>query len=488
MKEKKRNVLLLNPPYINVVYDFKQEFSVEYPLGLAYLAGTLEADGIPYDILDANAQGYSIQSTAQKVKDLAPDIIGITSTTTTIMLVSKVVQMCKELLPNLIVIVGGPHTTSLPEKTLQDFPMFDYLCQGDGELILSELYHTLTAGILIESDEGRWRPAEHKGGIWFKSKSGEIEHYETIREFDHMDDIPFPCRNKFPNDRYSVGPLMNIGYKGIEIVKLAGSRGCPSACVFCSEGKKWPAYRYRSPESIVREIEHYYYNEGARHFFFVDDTINVRTKDLITMSEMIIKSDMKLKWHCYARVHPINDEILSVMKKSGCFGLMYGVESGDPDLIKTLGKNVTIEQVTNAVKLAKKYNMKVLTFFMFGLPGDTPETCLRTINFAKKLNADLAFFSMTVPYPGTKLYDDYVKKGLLSENVAWDSFTQHKKNSDHYSDGLTTTQVLHYYRKAHVSFYLRPRFWGRIIRRMFHHPIEIRNNWWLLREFITTFK
>jgi radical SAM superfamily enzyme YgiQ (UPF0313 family) len=204
------------------------------------------------------------------------------------------------------------------------------------------------------------------------------------------------------------------------------------------------------------------------------------------LSEMIITSGMKIYWHCYARVHPIDDEILSAMKRSGCFGIMFGIESGDPHLIKTLGKNISLEQARNAIRLSKKFDFKTLAFFMFGLPGDTPETCENTIRFAKELNPDLALFSMTVPFPGTELYDNYLQSNLLPANFTWDAFTLHKKNSMHQTANMSSEEVLYYYNKAHTDFYLRPRYWARVIKRIIQHPQEIKNYWWMMREFLST--
>ena len=482
------NVLLLNSPYIDSIYDFKQEFSVEYPLGLAYLAGMMEQEKIPNDVLDANALGLSLDSAIQRILNKKPDILGLTATTTTIIICSKIAGKIKEKLPNTITIVGGAHLSAFPDACIEEFPSFDYAVQGDGELPLVELYHTLIEGKTVSNDSKRWVPTEKKGGIWFRDHCGKIAHYETIRQFKHLDDIPFANRQKFPNDKYRVGPLMDIGYRGSQIGKIAGSRGCPYRCVFCSEGKSWPPYRSRTPENIFKEMETMYHKEGVRHIFFVDDTINVRTNDLMKLSEMIIKSGMKIYWHCYARVHPIDDEILSAMKRSGCFGIMFGVESGDPHLIKTLGKNINLEQARNAIRLSKKFDLKTLAFFMFGLPGDTPETCENTIRFAKELNPDLAFFSMTVPFPGTELYDNYVQSKVLPTNFTWDAFTLHKKNSMHQTANMSSEEVLYYYNKAHTVFYLRPRYWARVIKRMIQHPQEIKNYWWMMKEFILTHK
>jgi anaerobic magnesium-protoporphyrin IX monomethyl ester cyclase len=478
-----RALVLLNPPYIEEVYDFDQEFSVEYPLGLAFLAGTLERDGLPYEILDANALGFSTDHTVEEVARMAPDVLGITSTTTTIVMVSRLAERLKARLPGLVVVLGGPHATAAPDRTLREFPVFDYVVQGDGELLLAELMHVLNDGLEPHQAPARFAPAVGRGGVWYRDGDA-CRQVQTLRQFASLDDIPFPSRRKLPNVRYNIGPLMNQGYSGAKLVKLAASRGCPYACNFCSEGQHWPAYRYRTPENVFKEIEVNYHRDGARHFYFVDDTINVRTKDLFKLCNMIVDSGMKIRWHCHARVHPIDDEILSAMRASGCFGIMFGVESGDPTLIKGLGKNITVEHVRKAVRLAKQHNMKVLTFFMFGHIGDTPETCQRTIDFACELNPDVAFFSMATPYPGTAMYDHYIATGVLPKDFRWNQFKVHQKDALHDTATMTGEQIWRFYNRAHFAFYLRPRYAGRVAKRLLHNPREIRDYWWMLRESV----
>ncbi|MDJ0786995.1 MAG: radical SAM protein [Myxococcota bacterium] len=476
------SLLLLNPPYVAEIYDFKQDFSVEYPLGLAYLAGTLEAEELPYEFLDANAEGLSIQSTVDRVRELSPRILGISSTTTTIVLVDRIARACKEALPGLTVVLGGPHATAIPERTLDEFPVFDYVVQGDGELVLAELCHTLNAGSIVSKDADRWTEPRGNGGIWFREESGAVAHYQPIRRFKHLDEIPLPSRKKFPNERYSIGPLMNRGFRGGQLVKLAASRGCPFACNFCSEGQSWPPYRYRTPESVFREIELHYHRDGARHFYFVDDTINVRTKDLFEFCQRIIDSGMKIHWHCHARVRPLTEEMIRIMKASGCFGIMFGVESGDPELIQGLGKNITVDHVRDAIALTKRHGLKALTFFMFGHIGETRETAQNTIDFACELNPDIAFFSMATPYPGTEMYDHYMEHNVLDDDFTWDQFKVHQRDACHETASLTGDEIWHFYNKAHLRFYLRPRYVGRVVRRLSQNPHEIRDYWWLLRE------
>jgi anaerobic magnesium-protoporphyrin IX monomethyl ester cyclase len=489
-------ILLLNPPYSDAIYDYKMEFSVDYPLGLAYLAGTLEEEGVPYDVLDSNALFIGVEETVSKIIEMAPAIVGVTAATTTITIAAKVARMVKETLPETIFVVGGPHTSTVPERTMEEFPSFDYVVQGEGELLLADIFYTLSDGKTILDDKERWIPALANGGVYFRDDLGKIAHFNTLRKFAHLDDIPFPSRKKFPNELYSMSPLMSVGYSGLKVAKLAGSRGCPFKCVFCSEGKDWPQYDARTPENIFKEMKKYYDEDGARHFFFVDDTINVRKKDLFTLSNLIIESGMKIKWHCYARVHPIDDEILIAMKNSGCFGIMFGIETGDPELIKKLGKNVTVEQAENAVTKAKRHGFKVLTFFMFGLPGETKETCQNTIKFAKKINPDLAFFSMTIPFPGTDIYDQFVEGDKLPEGVTWEDFAIQKKQEDAYDgDGydklftksMDSKEIIKYYNRAHREFYLRPRYWARVIIRLMRHPKEIQYYVFLTKVFVSSY-
>jgi hypothetical protein len=199
-------------------------------------------------------------------------------------LAGRIAAECKRRDPSLL-LFSSAHANAIPAETL-DFRV-RYVVQGDTSLLGGALPGA--AGRRIEDDRERWQPVTAHGGIWFRSERGEPMHFAPRRAFGHLDEIPFPSRKKLANDLYDIGPLMNAGYRGLQLTKLAGSRGCPYACNFCSEGMEWPAYRARTPENIFKEIENAYPRDGARHFYFVDDTINVRTKDL-SLCSMIVRA------------------------------------------------------------------------------------------------------------------------------------------------------------------------------------------------------
>jgi len=174
--------------------------------------------------------------------------------------------------------------------------------------------------------------------------------------------------------------------------------------------------RYPSPERAVEEIKHVIEKYGAREISFWDDMITANKEWLHKFCDLIIENKLDIVWSCYARVDSINPEILRKMKKAGCWNIFYGIEAGDQKLLDNINKGITLEQSRNAVKWTKEAGIEVRGSFMLCLPGETPELGRKTIRFAIELDPDYTQFSLTTPYPGTKLYEEARKYGRLDEN------------------------------------------------------------------------
>jgi anaerobic magnesium-protoporphyrin IX monomethyl ester cyclase len=246
---------------------------------------------------------------------------------------------------------------------------------------------------------------------------------------------------------------------------MVTSRGCPYRCAYCSKPVFGSRFRARSPEHVVEEIVYLQDRFGVKEIAFYDDTFTLDKKRIHALAEGIIARKLKIAWTCETRVNLVDRELLTHMKRAGCYALAYGIESASPDIIDVLCKDTTIEQVEKAVKGSREAGLQVIGYFMLGSPGETPDTIRQTIEFAKKLKVDFAQFSITTPFPGTGLYDVYMQG--RKEEISWESFvyagTDNPTTPVFESDLLSREDLTYWTRRAYRDFYLRPSYlWQRL--------------------------
>jgi len=423
------------------------------PLGIAYIAGYLESKGLKVGLIDAPALNYTIDDILEQVEKQKPAMIGISSITSTFHRAVLLAKKIKEKHPEIPIVLGGQHATIMKEKIHKENDCFDIVVYGEGE--------TTTYEIVKINKEGNLKSEYLKKvkGILFNDKN-KIIITEPRPPIEDLDSLPYPARHLLPIKKYV--PLPNQ-YKRKPVVHMIMIRGCPFSCSFCSAsavfGKK---IRYPSPERAVEEIKHVIGKYGAKEISFWDDMITVNKEWLDRFCSLIIQNKLDIVWSCYARVDSVNLEMLKKMRQAGCWNIFYGIEAGDQQLLNNINKGITLEQSKNAVAWAKEACIEVRGSFMLCLPGETPELAKKTIAFAEELNPDYAQFSLTTPYPGTKLYEEAEKYGRLTtdfkEYHGWSAvFIPYGYKSKE--------EALKIYKEAFRSFYMRPKYvLGRIIK------------------------
>jgi len=445
------SILLVNPPYIKEIY--KKLSASRPPLGLAYVAASLEQAGFKVEILDADAELLSCEETAERIIRSSAKYVGFTSVTATIPLVYEISYLVKAKDVKKIIFVGGIHVTFTADQTLKDCPAIDFVVRGEGEVTAPEVIKNLEKGEDICKIKG----------VTFRK--GEEIITNPDREFiEDINNIPLPARHLLPIHLYSPWFLQNMGFRGRECASIITARGCPNRCVFCSSPFFWKRVRIRTPESVVSEIEFLVNKYGAKHIDFLDDTLILSEERMERICRLILEKSLDIKWTCYARINHITFDLVKLMKRAGCGFIQIGVESGNQNILDKVSKNITLEQARKAAKIVKRAGIKLMCDFMIGLPGDTRETVNQTIEFAKELNADFAFFSITVPFPGTVLYDDY-RRQRANFNVPV----------------LTNGELQDLCSEAYYSFYYRPAFFRRILAWVIRNPYEIKNFYSLVK-------
>jgi anaerobic magnesium-protoporphyrin IX monomethyl ester cyclase len=413
------------------------------PLGLGYLASVLRKSGFRVRILDNAVENLSIDEIIKKVKDSF--IVGITSTTPTFSSALRYACAIKERLPHIFVILGGVHVSFRPYDA---FPCVDAVCIGEGERTIVEVAER------VEGDES----LNGVEGVFYKDAKDSTKVVANLPRgrIENLDSIPFPAYDLMPLEKYTL-----LG-KRLNNFPMITSRGCPFKCRYCSSslfmGHK---FRMRSADNVVDEIEWLVEDFGAKHIAFGDDTFTFNKKRVEEICDKIVRRKLDISWSCSSRVDTINVGMLKSMKRAGCSAIYYGVESVSEKVLNYYKKKIKLEQVKRAVEITKKIGILTICSFIIGAPFETKKDMKDTLKFALELDPDYAQFSILTPYPGTDIYNEAKKNGLLlTEN--FDEYTAGKpilKNQF-----LSPTEISRFLKYCYLRFYLRPKFLWREIK------------------------
>jgi anaerobic magnesium-protoporphyrin IX monomethyl ester cyclase len=367
-----------------------------YPsLGLGYIAAVLEQDGHEVRIVDMGLRpSVTVEEELQPVYGFQPDLVGFTSMSTSHHSVERAAALIKEQI-GCRTLIGGPHATTLPELTLAD-PHFDFLIHGEGEEPARQLCRVLAAG--SQDWDGIL-------GLGYKTRDGEVKINPEAPLIPDLDSLPYPARHLFDLDAY---PLFDPA--GQRMITVLSSRGCPYNCSFCFKGIVGRTYRHRSPDNVIGELQQCIERYGVRSFYFIDDLFTIDIKRLESFCDRLLEVGLDVRWQCLARVDRVTRPILDKMYKAGCREVHYGVESGNPDVLAATAKHVNLDQVRQAAQWTDEAGIRGKGYFILGLPGDNDKTIEDTISFAESLPLEEAMFSIATPFPGTRLWDELVRK------------------------------------------------------------------------------
>jgi len=420
-------------------------------LGLAYLAAILEPT-YSVSVFDYNIdKNFNPEKVIDDIlKTLNPKVIGISLTTLNVPQAEKIVEIILKQENRPILIAGGPHATAVPVETLAIG--FDYLVIGEGDNTILELMDFIF-------ERSSFEKIDDIDGIVF-DRDGQVV-FTNKRAMTDMNKLPLPAWHYFDLDKYS-----SVAVKNKRCMPIMASRGCPDLCKFCYKGVFGAKLRVREPESMVDEIQYLKDNYKIDEFVFLDENITTKKDFILKFCDLLIERKINLPWFLGSgvRVDRVDDEIVSAMKKAGCYRTSLGVESGNDQILKDMGKKTNKEMVRNAVALFKKYRYELTLYFLLGYPTETKETAQDTIDFAKELNPDLAQFPVLTPFPGSEVYEDLKARDLLI-GTNWGDYNTFIPNANptFKHPNFTWEEILEVKRKAYKSFYFRPGYaFGRI--------------------------
>ena len=448
-------VLLIRPPARHTVESEVPEAveaeNLSYPpLALLALASFLrdQTDHV-CDILDAQLDNLSNEDMEQQIREFAPDVVGITCFTVQLVDVMHSIRASRRAGVQYVVL-GGPHINDFPKESLA-LEGVDAVVKGEGQQPLLELLSI-------------WEKGEVAKGI-----KGVIAHAddpipeEDVYFSNDLDAYPIVDRTLVDYSRY-----YDVMGEGGIFTTMVTSRGCPYRCTFCNT----PRHRYRvqSPERVCDEIESCI-KLGIREIYFVDDTFNITNQRVHDLCDEIIRRGLKFSWTVRFRVKGVDRPLLLKMKEAGCSRIQLGVEQGTEEGLLRLKKDVTSKEIEQAFRLCREVGMNTVAYFMIGTPVErTRQDVLDTIEYSIRLKPDFVMYNILTPFPGTTLYDEGLRDGVLDVRP-WTDFMQNPTEEfkaqvwDEHFTRDELRDLLHY---AYRRFYWRPRF---VVRNLF----QIRN-------------
>lgn len=411
--------------------------SILPPISLVLIGTLLKNCDLNVMVIDSAAENLNFSEIEQIINHEKFDLVFINTGTPTISTDLYVATLAKSANPSAITCAFGIHVSALPEETFNINPSLDIIIRGEPEISAREIALALLNSTNLVNIKG----------ISFKN-SGKIHHNPERVWIENLDELPIPDWSLVPYKKYII-PLRFRPY-----FYVVTSRGCPYNCSFCAQHIYYGRnVRLRSPEKIVEEIKFLLKRYGVIDFMFWADTFTIDRNHTIELCQKIIKENLKIYWTTTTRVDLVDEEILRLMKKAGCWLIVHGIESGTGRRLNDMRKNITIEQIIRTIEIEKKVGLKVIGHFIIGYPDETEEDINRTIDFSTSLPLDFAQFYFATPFPGSELYELCKSKNIL-ESSDWKLYEQDRvviKNQF-----LTTERLYQLRRKAYRKFYWRP--------------------------------
>jgi anaerobic magnesium-protoporphyrin IX monomethyl ester cyclase len=386
------------------------------PLGVGYVAASLEQSVHQVQILDCHVLKLSDQDIIRELNAREPDVVGLTFTTENRFEAFRTAELIRQTLPNTHLTAGGPHVSLAGIDTIEGIQAFDSVVVGEGEHTMVTLADCLYSG-------GKPGDLRQIPGIVFRNENQQPEFTGKAEKIVNLDDLPFPARHLYPPVKKYNFTFDVPGYGPKQFSNLMTSRGCPANCNFCATPYMWGRQvRMRSPENIIAEMELMVQDHGAEAFWFFDDTFNSNPRRVERLCDMMIERGLnQMPWFCEVRVDVMTFELLEKMKSAGCYTIGFGVESGSQRILNdVIRKNLKLEKVYQLYEWCKKLNVTANPFFIISHPTETWDEAQQTLamirDFRENAHVSMAFLHV---YPGTDLEKTARDNGTLPADFKW---------------------------------------------------------------------
>ena len=440
-------VLLINSPstyaaFVTTDWDrTAEDIGAFPPIGLSYIAGYLvEKTHHEVAILDAVAEKLNYDQIRKRILEYQPDIAGTSVFTQTFFDHLKLAKTVKEACPKCFFCVGGvQHVKMFLEETLRH-PEIDFVVRGEGEVVFSKLLDALE----------RKTPLSDVSGLSMR-QNGQVVSFGEEGYINDINQLPSPAFHLLPIDKYrsAIGTGKPVG-------TITSSRGCPYHCTFCDH--PYRSYREVCNEKIISEMQ-YFYDQGIREYVFFDDMFNIRPKRVMEISEAIIERFPGIIWSFRGRADQVTEEMVASAKAAGCFQMMFGIEAANDNHLKEIRKNITTQQFLNSIAICKKHKIETSTNWIIGLPcHKSRQDILDLLDFAIHSGTDYTQFNILIPYAGTEIYEEGVRRNVLPLRF-WNDYVLNPTPNAYipvWDEFLSREELSELLKYCYRKFYFRP--------------------------------
>ncbi|MEM5861304.1 MAG: radical SAM protein [Candidatus Aenigmatarchaeota archaeon] len=448
---RRLRILFVDTPYTNIIRGScppgEPTFvEANHPIGLLYVGTYVKKKLGDVDVRilgfkpSESEEGY-YKKTKHMIYDFKPDIVGINAYTFTLYDAYQIAKIVKSKSPKTKVVFGGPNTSIYPSEMVNQ-PFVDAICMGDGEETFLEF---------VEKFETQ--DMYYVRGMWCKS-DGDILKNPARSVISNLDTIPFPDRKLLVDPSIYIGSHVSSGYRKAEMIS---SRGCPYSCAYCqSRGK---VYRFRSAKNVVDEME-YLLNDGYNFLQFWDDTFNIQVSRVKEICREIIRRNLQSKMKYRIRIvgNLVDEEMMELLKESGCDMIYIGVESASDQFLRYVDRKISIEHCVRAIDLARKFRIEVMGYFMIGFPGETREDMEKTLQLMIKLPLSFMETSILTPMPSTPLYVKAIEEGKMDDWYRRYTISPWKNAWYKYYTELSPKEIYKIQKRIYFRFYFRPSY------------------------------
>ena len=400
-------ILLIHPHGSNWVAGLEDRTAVAVrtaPVGLLSIAAWLLRDGHEVRVLDlaGTPADEALQRCSGLLADFAPDCVGFSAVTSNFLNAYRLAEGVKQQAPRTLVVFGGVHVSALRGKVMADYPAIDLAVTGEGELAMAQI----ASG------------ADHASIQGLIYREGDRVLDNGIRtELIPLDELPLPAYHLlegFPH--LYEGALFN--YPKGPTATLISSRGCPYVCSYCDRSVFRSSFRYLSAPRLYEHMALLRREYGIRHVFFYDDLFTFNRQRIEELCGLLLAKPLGMTFNCAVRVGHIDDDLLRLLKKAGCWMVSLGVESGAPEILARHKSNISFAEMRETVLRIRRAGLRAKGLFMMGLPGETEETIRTTAAFINALELDDMNMTKFTPFPGSPLYATIAEEGEFDEQ--WD--------------------------------------------------------------------
>ena len=438
-----KDIVFINPPVdLNERYGGLAGAGSTMPsLGLATLAAVCRKNGFNAAIVEAGSGRLTDDKIVEAVAGNGARYAGITAMTSSINRAALLALKIKKMVPGITTLIGGPHVTALPEETMRLFPAFDVGFIGEGEETLVDY---------LKSIDGNADIARVKGIVF---RAGDQLLKTGKRPFiEDLDTLPMPAWDLVPGFPGRYAPAA-IRCRKLPAAHIVTSRGCPMTCTFCDRSVFGTRYRLFSVDYIWEMLRLLTGAFGVRDILFEDDSFTLHKNRVLSLCERICSTNSRFSWSCLGRVDTIDSELLSAMKRAGCWQIGFGIESGNAKVLDGVRKKINLDRIREALALTRAAGIHTKGFFILGLPGESTDTMRETMRLALSAALDDISVSFATPFPGTVFYGQAMAQGDYSPD--WPRMNL--LNAVYVPEALSKSELEDRHAEFIRCFYFRPR-------------------------------